>query len=44
MIQDKLERNISFALEKISIISDGDKLNEDNNGLSTVSDLNPKVL
>ena len=44
MIQDSSEKDINFALERLSIISKGDKLNKDNNGLSAVSDLKPKVL
>ena len=44
MIQVSSEKDISFALERLSINSDGDKLGEDDNGLSIVSDLKPKVL
>ena len=43
-IQDSSEKDISFALERLSIISDGDKPGEDDNGLSAVSVLKPKVL
>ena len=44
LIQDSSEKNISFALERLSIISVGDKPDEDNNGLFAVSDLKPEVL
>ena len=38
------EKGITFALERLSINSDGDKPDEDNSGLSAISDLKPKVL
>ena len=44
MIQDSSEKDISFALGRLSINSDRDKPDEDGNGLSAVSDLKPKVL
>ena len=44
MVQVGLEKDISFALKRISIISDDDKTDEEDNGLSVVSNLIWKVL
>ena len=46
MGQDSLEKtfDLSFALERLSIISDGNKPDEDDHKLSAVCDLKPKVL
>ena len=44
LIQDSSEKDIRFAIERLSIIWVGDKPDEDNKGLFTVSDLEPEAL
>ena len=44
MIQDGSEKDIGSALQRLCINSDGDKPDEDDNGLPAVSDLKAKVL
>ena len=39
-----LEKDIGSALERLSIVSDGDKSDEDDKGLFVVSNLKSKVL
>ena len=43
MVQDSLVKDISLVLERLSIVSDGHKPDEADNGLSAVSDLKPRL-